>query len=116
MSKGKRLRLVCDLPDSDLTLAFSTAERPDLLRSLAETSHDAFGFFPNHYPDTIIYPWITARLESLPPAARVLDIRAGVSPMAVWFAKRGCFVETVDSHQIVRTPYRPLMTGLDGDI
>jgi SAM-dependent methyltransferase len=103
MSKGNRVRLACDLPDSDLALALSTAERPDLLRSLVETSRDAFGFFPNHYPDTISYPWLTERLESLPPAARVLDIGAGISPMAVWLAKRGCFVETVDSHQMVRT-------------
>jgi 2-polyprenyl-3-methyl-5-hydroxy-6-metoxy-1,4-benzoquinol methylase len=103
MGENERLRLACDFRDADLELALSTAERPDLLRTLVDTSRHAFGFFPDHYPHTINYPWITERLESLPPGARVLDIGAGVSPLPLWLANRGCFVETVDSHRIVRT-------------
>jgi len=103
MGENDRLRLACDFPDADLELSFATAKRPDLLRALVNTSREAFGFFPNHYPHTINYPWVTERLEKLPPGARVLDIGAGISPLPLWLANRGCFVETVDGHRIVRT-------------
>jgi cyclopropane fatty-acyl-phospholipid synthase-like methyltransferase len=92
-----------DLSSADLELALSTARRGDILSCLVDTSRKAFGFFTSHFPHTINYPWISERLESLPPGAHVLDIGAGVSPLPLWLARRGCYIDTVDNHRVIRT-------------
>jgi SAM-dependent methyltransferase len=92
-----------DISTADLELAMSAADRPDLLRSLVQISRGAFGFFTSHFPHTINYPWTAKWLEKLPAAAHVLDIGAGVSPLPLWLAERGCLVNTVDNHSMVRT-------------
>jgi hypothetical protein len=99
----KKLILTCGLPEADLDLALSRSERPNLLRSLINTSLKTFGYFPKHYPDTISYPWIAEQLKQLPAGAHILDIGAGVSPLPVWLAMEGYVVNTVDGHPITRT-------------
>src|SRR5215210_5592570 len=42
------------------------------------------------------------QLEPILPGQRILDIGAGISPLPVWLARRGCFVHTVDGHRITR--------------
>jgi len=92
-----------DISPEDLTIAMAATQRPDLLRELVTTSRAAFGFYTSHFPHTINYPWLVAKLEHLPPGARVLDVGAGVSPVPVVLAEKGLLVECVDNHQVVRT-------------
>ena len=72
------------------------------MRELATTARAVFGFFPNHYPYTLNYPWVLERLEPLPLGARVLDVGAGISPVPVVLAQRGLRVDCVDNSEIVR--------------
>jgi SAM-dependent methyltransferase len=93
-----------DISKDDLSSAMESAARPDLLRQLVDTSRRAFSFFTSHYPHTINYPWVARTLEGLPRRSRVLDIGAGVSPLPLFLAERGAFVDCVDPHPTVRTP------------
>jgi cyclopropane fatty-acyl-phospholipid synthase-like methyltransferase len=89
--------------DPDLERAMTEVERPDLLCRLVEISRQAFGYFDSYYPHTLEYPWVAGRLENLPLGSRALDMGAGVSPLPLFFAERGAFVDCVDNHSIVRT-------------
>lgn len=91
------------MDDADLARARAEAARPDLLDELVATGRAVFGFFPNHYPHTLNYPWVLERLEPLPPGARVLDVGAGVSPLPIVLARRGLRVDCVDKSPTSRT-------------
>ena len=93
-----------DIAAGDLEVAMAAAHRPDLLRQLVEISRRAFGFYVGQFSYTINYPWAAERLERLPRGSRLLDIGAGVSPVPLFLAQRGFFVDCVDSHTVVRTP------------
>ena len=53
------------MDDRDLARARAEALRPDLLDELVATGRAVFGFFPDHYPHTLNYPWVLERLEPL---------------------------------------------------
>jgi SAM-dependent methyltransferase len=93
----------CDMPAENLARALAAAERPDLLRQLVDTSHRAFGIFTQHYPHTINYPWTVSRLERLAAGSCILDFAAGVSPLPLYLAEKGMFVDCVDNSDISRT-------------
>jgi len=61
------------------------------------------GFYPDHSPRLWEYP-VVARLvtESLEPGSRLVDVGAGVSPLAPFLTSRGYLVETVDPSPIWR--------------
>ena len=92
-----------DIAAEELQRALAEATRPDLLRELATTARAVFGFFPDHYPHTLNYPWVLERLEPLPPGARVLDVGAGVSPLPIVLARRGLRVDCVDRSETCGT-------------
>ena len=92
-----------DMDDADLSRARAEALRPDLLDELVATGRAVFGFFPDHYPYTLNYPWVLERLEPLSPGARVLDVGAGVSPLPIVLSRRGIVVESIDKSATVRT-------------
>jgi 2-polyprenyl-3-methyl-5-hydroxy-6-metoxy-1,4-benzoquinol methylase len=92
-----------DMDDADLARARAEARRPDLLDELVATGRAVFGFFPNHYPYTLNYPWVLERLEPLQPGARVLDVGAGVSPLPIVLAQRGLRVDCIDNSPTSRT-------------
>jgi len=92
-----------DMDDADLARARTEAPRPDLLDELVATGRAVFGFFPNHYPYTLNYPWVLERLEPLPPGARVLDVGAGVCPLPIVLARRGLRVDCIDNSPMLRT-------------
>ena len=99
----ERRRHPYDMDDADLARARAEARRPDLLDELVATGRAFFGFFPDHYPYTLNYPWVLERLEALPPGARVLDVGAGVSPLPIALAQRGLRVDCIDNSPMSRT-------------
>jgi cyclopropane fatty-acyl-phospholipid synthase-like methyltransferase len=78
-------------------------ERPDLYSRLTEISRAAFGGHDAYFPYTIMWPFVIARLEALPPGSRVLDLGAGITPLPLFLAQIGAHVDTVDNHPTVRT-------------
>jgi cyclopropane fatty-acyl-phospholipid synthase-like methyltransferase len=100
---SERQRHPHDMDDADLARARTEAGRPDLLDELVATGRAVFGFFPNHYPHTLNYPWVLERLEPVRPGGRVLDVGAGVSPLPIVLSRRGILVESVDQSSVVRT-------------
>jgi 2-polyprenyl-3-methyl-5-hydroxy-6-metoxy-1,4-benzoquinol methylase len=97
------LRHPHDMDDPDLARARAEALRPDLLDELVATGRAVFGFFPDHYPHTLNYPWVLERLEPLRPGTRVLDVGAGVSPLPIVLSRRGIVVESIDKSSTIRT-------------
>jgi SAM-dependent methyltransferase len=92
-----------DLSPEAYALAMASGERPELLQQLVETSRRIWGVYTSHFPHTINYPWIAAKLENLIDGARILDIGAGASPLPLFLAERGAYVDTVDPHWLIRT-------------
>jgi cyclopropane fatty-acyl-phospholipid synthase-like methyltransferase len=92
-----------DISDADLALARAEARRPDLLAELVAAGRSVFGFFPDHYPHTLNYPWVLERLELLETGSRVLDVGAGVSPLPVVLARRGLRIDCIDKSPTMRT-------------
>lgn len=92
-----------DLSDENLERALATAEYPDLLRDLVETSRRAFGLYTRHFPHTINYPWTIARLNQYPIGSKMLDFAAGISPLPLYLAERGMHVDCVDNGHKIRT-------------
>lgn len=61
------------------------------------------GFFPDHLPRVLEYPWIAATATRLlEPGATVLDVGAGVSPIPLHLDAIGFEVTTVDPSTIDR--------------
>jgi 2-polyprenyl-3-methyl-5-hydroxy-6-metoxy-1,4-benzoquinol methylase len=92
-----------DISNADLARARAEARRPDLLDELVAAGRTVFGFFPDHYPHTLNYPWVLERLELLATDSRVLDVGAGVSPLPIVLARRGLRIDCVDASTTVRT-------------
>jgi hypothetical protein len=79
---------------------------PDPLSLLTLRVH-ALGttrFYPDHAPRLWEYPTV-ARLvaEQLPPGSRLVDVGAGVTPLAPFLTSRGYVVDTVDPSRTLRT-------------
>ena len=87
------------------TLSSVVDRHPDPLRLLALrlVGQSTLGFFPDHAPRLWEYP-VAAGLvmEHLPPGSRLVDVGAGVTPLAPYLASRGYVVDTVDPSDIHR--------------
>lgn len=92
-----------DISDADIALARAEARRPDLLDELVAAGRSVFGFFPDHYPHTLNYPWVLERLELLATGSRVLDVGAGISPLPIVLARRGLQIDCIDKSPTTRT-------------
>lgn len=92
-----------DISPVSLSDALQKTRYPSLLRTVVNFSRANLGFFTSHYPRSLEYPWLLAQLQAF-PAATILDIGAGVSPVPLFLAESGHTVTTVDSHPTVRTP------------
>lgn len=95
-----------DITDATLRAAVPFVGDPLVLLETIALARKVLGFFPNHLPRCIEYPWIAAHL---PPtrSLRILDAGSGVSPLPLLLAKLGHLVVTVDPHPIVRTGTPP---------
>lgn len=108
MSVGRTMSHPRDIADEDITLAMDSTERRDLLIKLVNLSRETFGFYPDYFPYTISYPWIAAKLEQFSSGTKILDLGAGLTPLPLFSAEKGHFVDCVDGHSIVRTlPSQP---------
>ena len=93
------------------TLAPLAARLPDPFALLVLRLH-ALGtttFYPDHAPRLWEYP-VVAQLvrDGLPPGSRLVDVGAGVTPLAPFLTSMGYVVETVDpSPTIRRWPPQP---------
>jgi hypothetical protein len=88
-----------------VTLAPLVARHPDPRRLLELRLHAlaTTGFYPDHAPRLWEYP-VVARLidEHLPRGSRLVDVGAGVTPLAPYLTSQGYAVETVDPSPVVR--------------
>lgn len=90
------------IKNSTLQAAIPLVQNPLLLIEALSTSRQMLGFFPDHLPRCIEYPWVIEILQNR-QGLRVLDAGAGVSPLSLMLASRGHKVTTVDPHLVDRT-------------
>jgi len=91
-----------DISDATLHEAVPLVAEPLRLLEALMRSRVTLGFFPDHLPRCIEYPWIVEQLSGL-ESLRILDAGAGVSVLPLLLADRGHHVITVDPHPVVRT-------------
>ncbi len=61
-------------------------------------------FYPDHAPRLWEYPVVANLItEILPPASRLIDVGAGVTPLAPFLTSRGYVVDTVDPSPTIRS-------------
>ena len=88
------------------TLAPLVGRHPDPLSLITMRLHArrTTGFYPDHAPRLWEYP-VVAQLvaEHLPPGSRLVDLGAGVTPLAPFLTSRGYVIDTVDPSPIIRT-------------
>jgi SAM-dependent methyltransferase len=88
------------------TLSSVIDRHPDPLSLLALrlVGQSTLGFFPDHAPRLWEYPIAAALvMEHLPAGSRLVDVGAGVTPLAPFLAGRGYVIDTVDPSDIHRT-------------
>ena len=88
------------------TLAALVADHPDplMLAQIRLLAWRTLTFYPDHAPRLWEYP-IVARLigDALAPGGRVVDVGAGVNPLAPFLSSQGLTVDTVDPSPIRRS-------------
>lgn len=90
-----------DITPKTLRTAIDVSASPQLLFEAVVRSRRLLGFFPDHLPRCIEYPWVAKNLPEH-GKLKVIDVGAGVSVMPIMMAERGHRVLTVDPHSIVR--------------
>jgi hypothetical protein len=87
------------------TLAPLVGRHPDPFGLLVLRLH-ALGttnFYPDHAPRLWEYPVVAHLVDDrLPPGSRLIDVGAGVTPLAPFLSSRGYVVDTVDPSPIAR--------------
>jgi hypothetical protein len=87
------------------TLAPLIARHPDphTLLELRVHALGTTGFYPDHAPRLWEYPVVAGLVAAhLPRGSRLVDVGAGVTPLAPYLTSRGYVVETVDPSAVVR--------------
>jgi hypothetical protein len=92
-----------DFPPATLTLVSDRHPDPLSLIALRLHARQTTGFYPDHAPRLWEYPVVGALIaEHLPRGSRLVDIGAGVTPLAPFLTSRGYVVDTVDPSQTIR--------------
>ncbi len=94
------------LSPETLIKAIPHVAEPLLLVEALFNSKNRLGFFPDHLPRCIEYPWIVAELAEKNPM-RIADVGAGVSVLPFLLSNRGHSVLTIDSHPMIRNTMPP---------
>jgi hypothetical protein len=79
---------------------------PDPMSLLAIRVHawDTLHFYPDHAPRLWEYPVVASLIsDHLPPGSRLVDVGAGVTPLAPFLTRQGFQIDTVDPSDIRRT-------------
>jgi hypothetical protein len=88
------------------TLAPLVSRHPDPLSLLTLRLHarSTTRFYPDHAPRLWEYP-VVAQLvtQNLPSGSRLVDVGAGVTPLAPFLTSKGYLVDTVDPSPTIRT-------------
>jgi len=90
---------------SQTTLAPLVKRHPDPAKLMEMRMHArrTTGFYPDHSPRLWEYPVVANLIEGhLPPGSQLLDIGAGVSPLAPFLTSRGYVVDTLDPSPVHR--------------
>jgi SAM-dependent methyltransferase len=90
------------LSEKDIKHALANSKFPGVLEELFDTSRRAFGVQIRHYPYTINYPWALSRLAGLAAGSRLLDIGAGATPVPLYLAEKGMYIDCVDGSDYAR--------------
>ena len=86
-----------DFRTSTLSPLVPRHPHPMSLLTLRLEAQRTTGFYPDHAPRLWEYPVVAEILESaLRPGSRLVDVGAGVTPLAPYLASRGYVVDTVD--------------------
>jgi hypothetical protein len=92
-----------DLAAAALASVMERHPDPLTLMALRLTGQRTLGFYPDHAPRIWEYPVVADLVfEHLQPGSRLVDVGAGVTPLAPFLTARGYVVDTVDSSDIVR--------------
>jgi 2-polyprenyl-3-methyl-5-hydroxy-6-metoxy-1,4-benzoquinol methylase len=92
-----------DYPSSTLAPLVKRHPDPATLMEMRLEARRTTGFFPDHSPRLWEYPVVASLVEThLPPGSRLLDIGAGVSPLAPFLTNRGYEVDTLDPSPVHR--------------
>ncbi len=93
-----------DYKGSTLTPLIGRHPDPVLLLALRLHARRTTGFYPDHAPRLWEYPVVAGLLmEQLPPGSRLVDVGAGVTPLAPFLTSRGYLVDTVDPSETRRS-------------
>jgi SAM-dependent methyltransferase len=92
-----------DLRSATLSSVIDRHPDPLSLLGLRLDGRRTVAFFPDHVPRLWEYP-VTAGLivEHLPAGSRLVDVGAGITPLAPFLTGRGYLVDTVDPSEIHR--------------
>jgi 2-polyprenyl-3-methyl-5-hydroxy-6-metoxy-1,4-benzoquinol methylase len=90
-----------DISDATLREALPLVTAPLVLFEAVTLSRSKLGFFPDHLPRCIEYPWIVQQLGGR-GCLRIIDAGAGVSVLPLMLAEDGHVVITIDPHRLVR--------------
>jgi cyclopropane fatty-acyl-phospholipid synthase-like methyltransferase len=92
-----------DFSSSTLTPLVERHPDPAKLLEMRMHARQSTGFYPDHSPRLWEYPVVAALVENhLPPGSQLLDIGAGVSPLAPFLTSRGYEVDTLDPSSVHR--------------
>jgi len=91
-----------DIRPGTLEAAIPLVNNPLLLIEAINVSRQNVGFFPDHLPRCVEYPWIIDSLGEH-QCQLIIDAGAGISSLPLLLAKRGHKVITVDPHETNRT-------------
>jgi hypothetical protein len=93
-----------DFVPATLNLVSDRHPDPLSLITLRLQARRTTGFYPDHAPRLWEYPVVGSLIAAhLPPGSRLVDIGAGVTPLAPFLTSRGYVVDTVDPSQTIRS-------------
>jgi 2-polyprenyl-3-methyl-5-hydroxy-6-metoxy-1,4-benzoquinol methylase len=93
-----------DLRAENLASVIDRHPDPLALLALRLNGQRTLGFFPDHVPRLWEYPVAAGLImEHLGPDSRLVDVGAGITPLAPFLTRQGYVVDTVDPSEIHRT-------------